>query len=291
MWNVAIVGPGGVGGLIGAVLTRAGHHVVYVARPETAAALSEDGLTVHSAQFGDFTVPAEAVERLTTPVELTVLATKATALPAALDNIAPDGLVLPLLNGVEHMMLLRNRFPSAQVVAGSIKIESTRVGTGRIEHTSPFSDIEVAGGTVPADRVEALAGTLRAAGFEVGVRDSETALLWDKLALLAPVALITTAARAPIGVARTERRADLEALVREVAAVARASGTTTDPRKMLAVVDRLPVTMKSSMLRDAEAGRPLELDAIGGSVLHAGARLGIPTPATARLVNELSARP
>jgi 2-dehydropantoate 2-reductase len=124
--------------------------------------------------------------------------------------------------------------------------------------------------------------------MDVVVRDSEPALLWDKMTLLAPLALITTAARAGIGAAREMRRNDLVDIVAEVAAVARANGTTTDAEAMLGVIDQIPAPMKSSMLRDAEAGRPLELDAIGGAVLRAGAALGIPTPATARVVAELS---
>lgn len=48
-WSVAVVGPGGVGGLLGAVLARAGHLVVYVAKPDTAAALNSGGISVRSA--------------------------------------------------------------------------------------------------------------------------------------------------------------------------------------------------------------------------------------------------
>jgi 2-dehydropantoate 2-reductase len=48
--------------------------------------------------------------------------------------------------------------------------------------------------------------------------------------------------------------------------------------------------MKSSMQRDAEANRPIELDAIGGAVLRAARRLGLETPVTARLVAELEKR-
>ncbi|HTJ36169.1 MAG TPA: 2-dehydropantoate 2-reductase [Dactylosporangium sp.] len=286
MSNVAIVGPGGVGGLLGGVLTRAGHDVVYVARPETAAALNERGMSVHSVQFGDFTVPARAVESLTSPVDVAVVATKATTLSDALGRLAAPAprIVLPLLNGVEHMDLLRERYPSAQVVAGSIRVESTRVAPGRIEHTSPFSGIDVAG--PGADTVAAL---LTGAGFDVTVRDTEAAVLWEKLALLAPLALITTVARASIGTARQTRRDDLVEVVSEVAAVARANGTQIEAPAILSVLDQIPPPLKSSMLRDAEAGRPLELDAIGGSVLHAGARLGIPTPATSRVVAELRA--
>jgi 2-dehydropantoate 2-reductase len=287
MATVAIVGPGGVGGLLGGVLARAGHDVVYVARPETAAVLNERGVSVHSVQFGDFTVPARAVETLASPVDVCIVAPKATTLAGALERVPPPfgGVLLPLLNGVEHMAALRSRYPGARVVAGAIRVESTRVAPGRIEHTSPFSGIEVAGGAAGT-----VAGLLGGAGFEVTVRDSEAAVLWGKLALLAPLALITTAARASIGPAREARRDDMRAVVAEVSAVAAAAGadgTQTAAAEILSILDRVPPAMKSSMLRDAEAGRPIELDAIGGSVLNAGARLGIATPATARLVAEL----
>ncbi|GAA2364339.1 2-dehydropantoate 2-reductase [Dactylosporangium salmoneum] len=287
MSSVAIVGPGGVGGLLGGVLTRAGHDVVYVARPETAAALNEGGLRVHSVQFGDFEVPARAVQTLSAPVDLAVVAPKATSLGAALDRVPPElvDVMLPLLNGVGHMVALRERYPRARVLAGSISVESTRVAPGRIEHTSPFCTVQAAG---PGAGL--VAEVLGGAGFEVRVRDTEAGVLWDKMALLAPMALITTAAGAGIGPAREGRRDDLEQMVVEVAAVANASGATVDPAAILAIVAQLPPGMKSSMLRDAEAGRPLELDAIGGSVLDAGAELGIATPVTARVVAELRAK-
>ncbi|MEV6931180.1 2-dehydropantoate 2-reductase [Dactylosporangium sp. NPDC051485] len=284
MSSVAIVGPGGVGGLLGGVLTRAGHDVVYVARPETAAALREGGLRVRSVQFGDFEVPARAVGMLSDPVDLAVVAPKATSLGPALDRVPPElvDVMLPLLNGVDHMVALRERYPRARVVAGSISVESTRVAPGRIEHTSPFCTVQAAG-----PGADLVAEVLGGAGFEVKVRDTEAGVLWDKLALLAPMALITTAAGASVGPAREALRDDLEQMVVEVAAVANASGASIDPAAILAIVAQLPPQMKSSMLRDAEAGRPLELDAIGGSVLHAGAALGIATPVTARVVAQL----
>jgi 2-dehydropantoate 2-reductase len=168
--------------------------------------------------------------------------------------------------------------------------ESARVAAGRIEHTSPFSWIEVASDATPPERVDALAAQLRQAGLDVTVRDDETALLWDKLAFLAPLALLTTHAGAPAGVVRDERRADLETVIGEVAAVAEAAGAQVDPTTILGMFDRVPAGMKSSMQRDAEANRPTELDAIGGAVLRAARRHGIDTPVTGRLVDELRAR-
>lgn len=290
-WRVAVVGPGGVGGLLGAVLTRAGNPVRYVARPDTAAALTAGGVTLDSAQFGAFHVPATAGTRLTEPVDLCVLAVKATALTAALDGLPADmlgdALILPLLNGVEHLALLRRRYPAGQVLAGAIRVESTRIAPGRIAHTSPFSWIDVAGRATPRARLDALAAELGHAGFEVTVRDDEAALLWDKLAFLAPLALLTTHAAAPAGVVRADRRADLDAVIDEVTAVAAADGAPVDPAAIRAMFDRVPAELKSSMLRDAEAGRQTELDAIGGAVLRAADRHGVATPVTARLVADL----
>ena len=289
-----MVGPGGVGGLLGAVLTRAGHPVVYVARPDTAAALNSGGIGVRSAQFGEFHVPARAVPRLAEPVDVCLVAVKATSLDAAMAGVPADvlggGLVLPMLNGVEHMTALRTAYPGAQVVAGAIRVESTRVAAGRIEHTSPFSWIQVASDTAPRERVDALAAQLTEAGLDVTVRDDETVLLWDKLAFLAPFALLTTHAGGPVGVVREERRADLEAVVGEVAAVAGAAGADVDPASILGMFDAVPEGMKSSMQRDAEADRPTELDAIGGAILRTARLHGLDTPVTARLVDDLGTR-
>jgi 2-dehydropantoate 2-reductase len=290
-WRVAVVGPGGVGGLLGAVLTRAGHAVRYVARPETAAALNENGIHVSSAVFGEFQVPAAAAPDLAGPVDLCLITVKAGSLDAALAHVpidaVGDGLVLPMLNGVEHMAVLRGRFRPEQVVAGAIRVETTRVGPGRIEHTSPFCFIDLASATVPVDRVGALAALLRTAGPDVTVAEDEATLLWGKLVLLAPMALLTTHTRAPMGVVREQRRSDLDAVAAEIATVARAAGAHVDLDTVHAMFDRVPADFKSSMQRDAEAGRPTELDAIGGAVLRAADRFGVATPVTAGLVDQL----
>ncbi|MYX43440.1 2-dehydropantoate 2-reductase [Streptomyces sp. SID89] len=288
--TVAVLGPGGVGGLLAGLLSRAGHRVVCVAGEHTVKALRKDGIRVRSGQFGDFTAPVEADTALREPVDLLLVTVKHTALDAASERVPADllgdALILPLLNGVEHLPALRARYGAATVAAGVIRVESTRTAPGVIEHGSPFTEIDLAG---ERQRLAPLAELLTDAGVRTRLSDDETAVLWAKLAFLAPFALLTTRYELTIGAVRTGRRDELTALAEETAAVSRACGAPVDPARSLALYDAFPAGAKSSMQRDAEAGRPLELDAIGGAVVRAAERHGVPAPVTSRLVAELAA--
>ncbi|WP_030661301.1 ketopantoate reductase family protein [Streptomyces rimosus] len=296
--TVAILGPGGVGGLLAALLSRSGHRVICLARRATADTLRNSGIEVHSRRFGDFTAVVEADTELREPVDVCLITVKQTALDTALTRVPPaalgDALVVPLLNGVEHPAALRARYRPDRVAPGVIRVESTRLapdGTGPhvIEHGSPFAEIDLAAGTALRSRVETLADALSAAGVTAGVTEDETTALWAKMAFLAPFALLTTRHGAPLGEVRTRHHQDLEKLVTETAEVSRACGAPVDPAQALARYDAFPADAKSSMQRDAEAGRPLELDAIGGALLRAADRHGVSVPVTTRLVRELRA--
>jgi 2-dehydropantoate 2-reductase len=294
-WRVAVLGPGGVGGLLAALSVRDGDKVTCVAPPATAAHLREHGVELRSFRFGDFRVPVDATIRLEAPVDVCYVAVKAPSLERALEGVPPaalgDGLVVPFLNGIDHVPLLRRRYPADQVVAATIRIESAKVAPGVIEHPTGFAAIELAPGEAERSRVEELAARLERVGFDVRVRGDERRMLWSKLAALAPIALLGTHEDAPFGTVRERRHDDLVAVVNEIAAAARAGdGVELDPAATLGVLEQVPAAMRSSMQRDAEAGRPLELDAIGGTILRAAARGRVQAPVTQRLVSEIGAR-
>ncbi|GAA3797306.1 ketopantoate reductase family protein [Streptomyces phyllanthi] len=289
--TVAVLGPGGVGGLLAALLSRADHRVICLAGEETARILDDRGIEIHSAHFRDFTARVETAPELTEPVDVCLVAVKATSLDAALERVPAkafgDGLLVPFLNGVEHPDRLRDRYGSDRVAPAAIRVESTRVAPGVIEHGSPFVEVDLTGRGIPRERLNSLAGALEWAGVTTRVLDDETAALWAKMTFLAPLALLTTRYGLPAGAIRTRHRAELTSLVEEVAAVSRACGAPADPAEALARYDAFPPEMRSSMQRDAEAGRPLELDAIGGALLRAAERHGVRVPTAVGLVEEL----
>ena len=292
--SVAVVGPGGVGGLLAALIARTGMAVTCIGTERSAAHLRTHPLAVRSRVFGDFEVPVAAASRLDTEHDAVLLTVKATQLAETLPRVPASAvgraLVVPFLNGVEHVAGLREVYPAEQVIAATIRCESTRVAPGVIEHSSPFASVELAPGPDPDGRARALARLLTGAGIDVRLRDDETDMLWEKLGFLAPLALLTTHAGAPAGIVRTRRRPELETVIGEVATVARAAGAGVDEARVLEFFDGIPASMESSMQRDAAVGRPTELEAIGGAVLRAARRTGTPAPATAALVEDLRRR-
>jgi 2-dehydropantoate 2-reductase len=291
--RLAVLGPGGVGGLVAAALARAGEPVTVVAREETAEAISERGISVTSARLGDFTARPDAVAELTEPVDALFVATKAAGLEAAVERVRErPALVVPLLNGVDHLCWLRDRLGEA-VVAGVIRVESDRPSPGVIEHTSSVLRIDMASDD-PGRRpeLEALAARLEAAGVPAAVENSEATVMWRKLARLNALALATSAFDLPIGPIRDtpELHDELRGCVSETVAVAVAEGADVEASTVLEELRGLLPEHGSSLRRDIAAGRETELDAIAGAVLRAGARHGIETPTVARLAAAVADR-
>jgi 2-dehydropantoate 2-reductase len=292
MTRIAVLGPGGVGGFLAAALVHAGVDVTVVGREPTVERIAADGIHLTSVVVGEFTARPAARAQLDDAVDVLVIATKATGLDAALPRIrSQPALVVPLLNGLDHMQRLRERF--AAVAAGTIRIESDRREPAVIVQTSPAVRVELASDDPrlhPA--LERLAGTLEAAGVPALVGPGEAQILWSKLVRLAALACTTSASDRPIGFIRTdpEWRRALEACVQEAAAVANADGAQLDPAAPLAELEAAHAELGSSMRRDIAAGREPELDAIAGSVLRAGRRHGIECPVIERLSAEIAAR-
>jgi 2-dehydropantoate 2-reductase len=291
--RLAVLGAGGVGGFLAAALERAGNPVLVVAREATAELIARQGIEVSSERLGAFTARPRATSHLEEPVDVLIVATKSTGLQAAMERVrAEPQLTVPLLNGLDHLPLLRERL-RGPVAAGAIRIESTRTAPGRIEHTSPFLRVDMASVQAPVRAsLTRLAQSLEAAGVPARVLESEAQVMWSKLVRLNALACTTSATGLTLGAIRSDpsHRATLEAAVAEAAAVARAEGARLEAATVMDELDDAHDTLNSSMARDIEADRRPELDAIAGAVLRAGARHGLACPTIERLAGEVAAR-
>jgi len=192
--------------------------------------------------------------------------------------------IVPLLNGIDHLALLRSRYGTGRVIPATIAVETERVGPGHIVHRSPFARLNVltAGRGVLGSTVD----ELQKMGFECRFIDDEPTLMWGKLVFLAAFALSTTAADKTTGEILADpewRKLGLDCL-REACAVAVAEGAKVDADAVIAGVMKMPGNMRSSMQKDVAQHRTPELDAIAGPILRGRQRHGIEVPATKKLV-------
>jgi 2-dehydropantoate 2-reductase len=124
----AVLGIGGVGGLVAGLLAKSGHQVDAIVRPQVLAA-QPDHILIHQ-PTGRILANVRITSVLDRSVDVFWIAVKATQLETALEGISGNeasvGAVVPLLNGIDHVGRLREFF-GRRVVPATISVESERV--------------------------------------------------------------------------------------------------------------------------------------------------------------------
>ena len=290
--RILILGAGATGGYFGARLAQAGVDVSFLLRPARAQHVREHGLQLRS-PLGDARLP---VNVLTTgqladapPFDLVLLSCKAYDLDSAMEAIAPaitaHTAVLPLLNGLAHYPLLDARFGRQQVLGGLCFISAVLAEDGVINHLDKparltFGERDRA---AISPRVQAFADACKAAGIDHVASTNIAGEQWIKYSFLASLAGATCLHRSDIGgiVARDGGEDFIRGLHDECLAVAAASGHPVPEKAMTiarASLTQAGSSMKASMLRDLEAGKPIEAEQLIGDLLARARTLGVPTP-------------
>jgi 2-dehydropantoate 2-reductase len=296
--RVAVIGTGGIGGLYGGLLARAGHDISCLARGEHLRAIRQQGLRIQSAQFGTFMVQPNAASSDPSdlgPADLVIFAVKTydldPAAHAAMQTMTADSCLLTFQNGVDAPDRVAEIVGEDRVLIGTTGLESTILEPGVIGHLSPTHYVFV--GALqgpPTPQVSSVVATLRAAGIEASEAADGHRALWEKAWLLLPMATITSVCRAPIGPIRelpeTQRLVDL--LIDEVGAVASAYGYDLPgaSQRARSIINGWAYDGKASMARDFERGNRTELEALTGALVRLAEAKGVDVP-TARMAYAL----
>ncbi len=288
--KIAVLGPGAVGGFLLAVFAAKGVRVEGVGHDAQVRALSKSGITLISKTFGTLSTHPNVTSTLEQDPDILFITTKATDLNEALKRITvrltTKSVIIPLLNGIEHLPLLRKKFGCTVVVA-SISIDVRQEGNGMISHLSPQANIALASdGDVPKGQLDSIASLLLSCGINATVGTSEAVVMWNKLVRLNALALSTAATGKTIGELRTDPlwRARIFGLLVEASAVAHAEGVMIDPMQELYLIDTLAPEQSSSLARDVAKKESSELDSIAGAIVRVGKTKGITCP----LIEEVS---
>ncbi len=287
--RILIVGAGGLGGFYGARLLAAGRDVTFLLRPKSAVRMVKSGLHMKS-PAGDVSVPRPKVvttDGLHETFDLVILTCKARDLEDAMESLAgamgAETAILPLLNGMTHMAKLDERFGRERVLGGACYISATREADGTIRHMGQpdrvvFGDRDEPNGA----RIQAVAKEICGAGFEAERLDNILQAMWEKWSFIATSAGITCLMRAAIGDILAAGYGELPMqLLRENTSIAAAEGFPPSDdlmRRAEAMFHQVGSTFKASMLRDIEAGNPIEAQQIVGDLLERGRAKGLNTP-------------
>jgi 2-dehydropantoate 2-reductase len=299
--RILIAGTGGVGGYYGGRLAAAGNEVTFLARGAMLEALHRNGLEVR-AELGDVRLPdVTATDRIdpgTRPAEGVLFVVKsydnADAADAIAPAVGPGTIVCSLQNGVDNEAFLGGRFPDAPVIGGTSRIETFVARPGVVEQHGRQSELTVgaftAGEQPAAERLGAVVGD---AGVPVTVTDDVRAALWLKLVVITGLGGVTAFARGTIGEVLGDPELDrlFRDVLAETEAVAHALGVGIPPGLADTVhayaEHQLAPDFSSSMARDVERGKPLEIESLNGAVVRYGEETGVATPANRRVVDAL----
>src|SRR5882672_3989688 len=285
----AVLGAGAIGGLVGTAVASLGERVTVLVRPERLPGYPAN-LSVERPS-GAITAPAKVAATLTNPVDVLWIATKTYQLQTALQAVQSlPRCIVPLLNGVDHVEVLRAHFDRDRVLPATIAVEAERTAPGRFVQRSPFVNLNLA---ASAEQVlGAIVARLRDLEFTCRFMPNEQTLLWSKLCFLGPYALVTSASGRNKGeiYADAEWKRKLISSMAEACAVAKASGAEVDAAQIHAIYDGLPSGIRSSMQKDLASRRQLELDAIGGPIVRGGKRYGVDVSTTAALIAVIRAK-
>jgi 2-dehydropantoate 2-reductase len=298
--KILIAGTGGVGGYYGARLAGTGHDVWFLARGATLSALRTDGLTIRSS-LGDARLPhvqATATGADAGPADAVLVCVKTydnDEVADAMEGAVRDGTALcSLQNGVENEDVFGSRFPSAIVLGGVARIEAFVESPGVIVQRGTLTSVSI-GAFDPSHREAAarLVAAFDGTGVPADLVDDVASALWMKLLVIAGIGGLTAFGRCTIGEVRADPdlRELLISVMTEVADVAAARGIALPPDPVSGVVAAMDTVLDpdltSSMGRDVERGRPLEVEALNGAVVRFGEASGVPTPANRRILDAL----
>ena len=304
--KICVVGAGAIGGLVAAKLAAIGQEVSVVVRGPHLAAIREKGLRLHEGGT-ERTFPVRATDQMSElgVQDLVIIGLKAHQVAGVAADIkglcGTSTVVVTAQNGIPWWyfykvggphegtvlesvdpggVIARNIdvdrvlgsiiYPAADIASPGVirHVEGDRISLGEVDNSD-------------TDRLRSTAKLFREAGFKVRVSTDLRSEIWVKLwgnSTFNPISALTHATLVDL-IQFPPTRALAERMMREAQEIGEKLGV------------RFPVTLekriagaeavgkhKTSMLQDVETGRPLELDALVGSVLELGRLTGVPTP-------------
>lgn len=283
-----VVGAGAVGGYFGARLAEKGEDVTFLVREKRKTQLQARGLHVKSVHGDAVIHPKLIVAGEPGAFDVILIGTKAYHLEQTIQDIKPyvhnETVIIPMLNGMQHIDMLTNAFSKESVIGGLCFIESTLSSEGHVIQTSPIHRFVF--GEWNGERTERIRNIEKA--FQdtramISVSNNILRDMWHKYLFITTFSGVTTLFQRSIGPIREVNRGVklIESLLQETAQIMRvvqAPIIDNIEEKQMQTMGEMGYNMKSSMLRDMEKGLSVEVEALQGYLLSLAEARGIAAP-------------
>ncbi len=289
-----VVGPGAMGCLFAARLSKAGFHVTlldYI--PERAKQINEQGLSVEGVT-GEYAAKVPTVTgNVPSSPDMVLICVKSYKTRQASETIKAwlpaKAVVVTLQNGVGNVEILEGIFGKQRILGGVTSEGATLLGPGKIRHAGQGETI-IGPARDPNGPAYNLVSAFEQAGFKAEAVDNVSDLIWGKLIVNVGINALTAITRLKNGrlpeVPGT--RLVLEEAVKEAVAVAAAKNIQLpypNPLERVMQVCEATAGNVASMLQDVLKEKQTEVDAINGAIVREGKALGIPTPVNLTLTS------
>ncbi|WP_141432165.1 2-dehydropantoate 2-reductase [Bacillus sp. 03113] len=287
--RILVLGAGGVGAYFGGRLVEKGEDVTFLVRQKRKQQLEETGVVIRSVN-GDITFQPKLITAAdsASPFDLILFSTKAYHLQAAIKDLKPfvgnNTVILPLLNGIAHVPLLKEAFGEEKVIGGLCFIETTLNEAGEVVQTSSahrvvYGELDQSN----TERICRITDVFSGTKASFILSDNIEQAMWHKYLFITGLSGVTTLMRSPIGPIRDSEggRAFIRKLFEEVANIMKTYGAPILDNIIdvqMETIETLGYSMKSSMQRDMEKGSFIEGDHLQGYLIDLAKEYQVEAP-------------
>ena len=298
--KILIMGSGGVGGYYGSVLFRNGHDVKFIARGEHLEKINSNGLIIKSVTSGNYTVKSDAYDsvHINFSPEIILFTVKAYDNSDAIEIISSamskTTSLITLQNGVGSSDLLKNRFPSNNIISGVTYIDSFVTSPGNIVEQGGPCNIIIGNQFQPNDpTVSLIRDILDKSKINIAISSSIESEIWSKLIYICALSGMMCITRSSMhSIMNYKETYEMtREIVQEVYQVSTAMKIALKPNIVDLTMEQLKTnsrSIQSSMQTDLFKGKNIEVDYLNGAVSKFGKKYGVKTPINEYIFRTLS---
>lgn len=305
--NVCVIGVGGVGGYFGGKLAHAVSsnsdfcvNVFFLARGKHLEAIKKHGLIVKSPEFGTITCkPALVTDRISElpQIDFFLITVKGYDLMEAAtsiqDHIKEGTMILAPLNGADIYDRLRTKIHTGKIFPSCVYISSYVEEPGVVLTGKPGKIIFGRDAAYPDDIPHELFRLFQKSSIDYEWKGDANPAVWEKYIFIASFSLISAYSNRTLDEILEE-----PSLKKEVIGIMNEINSIALKKKIQlpdGIVDlslkkamMFPPGTQTSLQRDiSQKKSKTELELLGGTILHLGKELGISTPTTRKICQEL----